>query len=450
MPGFLLKKIIFLNLLLFFGRYDIIKIVLIICDGEVSFRMKISQKARSAIFLGTLCSVSYLAVYIARNILGVVTPYMEADGINGDFLGLVFSVYSVSYAIGQLINGAIGNRIKAKYMISAGLLLAGISSFVFSALVATSAMAIVAYAMTGFFLSMIYGPMTKVVSESTELIYATRCSLGYTFSSFFGSPMAGVLATCFTWQTTFAVSSATLVAMAVLCFGCFLVFERKGIVKYPPRIKKSDVKLENNVGIKGLFKHKIVKFSIIAMITGVIRSSFVVFFLTSYFAEYLGFVNEKASSTYSVVTLFISFTAFIAVFVYEKLMKKNMHTCVLLFFSLAALCFLLSYFAKGVYVNIAFILLGIMSSNSASSVLWSIYCPSLKDTGLVSGATGFLDFLSYMSAAAATLVIGAVKAASGWSAVIILLIALMAVGIIISLPYDRIFKKAEKGDINNA
>jgi hypothetical protein len=50
------------------------------------------------------------------------------------------------------------------------------------------------YGMTGFFLSMIYAPMTKVVAENTEPIYATRCSLGYTFASFFGSPMAGVAA----------------------------------------------------------------------------------------------------------------------------------------------------------------------------------------------------------------------------------------------------------------
>ena len=36
--------------------------------------MKLSQKAKHAIMIGSLCSVSYFAVYIARNILGAVTP----------------------------------------------------------------------------------------------------------------------------------------------------------------------------------------------------------------------------------------------------------------------------------------------------------------------------------------------------------------------------------------
>jgi predicted aldo/keto reductase-like oxidoreductase len=43
-------------------------------------------------------------------------------------------------------------------------------------------------------------------------------------------------------------------------------------------------------------------------------------------------------------------------------------------------------------------------------MLWSRYCPSLYETGMVSTATGFLDFVSYMSAAlASTIFTGLVK-----------------------------------------
>ena len=38
--------------------------------------MKLSVKAKHAIMLGSLCSISYFAVYIARNLLGAVTPGM--------------------------------------------------------------------------------------------------------------------------------------------------------------------------------------------------------------------------------------------------------------------------------------------------------------------------------------------------------------------------------------
>ena len=405
--------------------------------------MKISTKARNAIFLGTLCSISYFAVYIARNVLGSVTPKMISDGFSESYIGTISSVYFVFYAIGQLINGAIGDKIKAKYMISLGLLLAGISNAIFPLLASYRFAGILAYASTGFFLSMIYGPMTKVVSESTSLIYATRCSIGYTFSSFLGSPSAGLLAAFLSWQATFAVSSIALIGMAVICFSFFVMFERRDIVKYPQlgmRKKKNGAQTDENREsiIKILLRHQIVKFSVISIITGVIRTS-VVFWLPTYFFQYLEYSEDTSAIIFTVTTLIISFTAFIAIFLYERL-GRDLDKCVLIFFSIAAVCFLALYFIKQPMINIALIVLGIMASNSAASALWSIYCPSLCDTGFVSSATGFLDFLSYMAAAAANLIFANAVSVIGWGNLILVWLGLMVIGVIVCLPFKR--KKA--------
>ena len=405
--------------------------------------MKISPKARNAVFLGTLCSISYLAVYIARNVLGSVTPKMISDGFSESYIGTISSVYFVFYAIGQLINGAIGDKIKAKYMISLGLLLAGISNAIFPLLASYKFAGMLAYASTGFFLSMIYGPMTKVVSESTSLIYATRCSIGYTFSSFLGSPSAGLLAAFLSWQVTFAVSSIALIGMAVICFSFFVMFERRDIVKYPQlgmRKKKNSEQADEGREsiIKILLRHQIVKFSVISIITGVIRTS-VVFWLPTYFFQYLEYSEDTSAIIFTVTTLIISFTAFIAIFLYERL-GRDLDKCVLIFFSVATVCFLALYFIKQPVINIALIVLGIMASNSAASALWSIYCPSLCDTGYVSSATGFLDFLSYMAAAAANLLFANAVSVIGWGNLILVWLGLMIIGVIICLPIKR--KKA--------
>ena len=83
------------------------------------------QDVINAVLIGTLCSVSYLAVYFTRNVLGAVTPQMIDGGVEREFIGLLSSVYFISYAIGQLINGIAGDKVKARYMISFGLILAG-------------------------------------------------------------------------------------------------------------------------------------------------------------------------------------------------------------------------------------------------------------------------------------------------------------------------------------
>jgi sugar phosphate permease len=91
-----------------------------------------TDNAKKAIKIGTLCFFAYLAVYFARNVLGVVTPAMQAQGFSKNEIGIAASVFFYTYAIGQLINGMIGDKIKAKYMMSLGLAFAGVSNFLFS------------------------------------------------------------------------------------------------------------------------------------------------------------------------------------------------------------------------------------------------------------------------------------------------------------------------------
>ena len=403
--------------------------------------MKISQKAKNAIYLGAVCSLLYGIVYVARNVLGVVAPQMYEQGFQEEYIGMISSAFFFFYAVGQLINGILGDWIKAKYMLTLGLLFAGIANFAFLFFADLPIPALLAYAMGGFFLSMIYGPMTKVISESTSLEYAIRCSLGYSFASYFGSPLAGVLAAALTWQATVSVSSAALVVMAVVTFASFLIFEKRGIVRYPQRKEKEKGEKPENP-IRVLLRHDIIRFSIVSILTGIIRTS-VVFWLPTYFCQYLGFTEELSATIFTVVTLIISSAAFIAIFLYEKVMKKNMHTSVLVYFALAAVCFALLFVTKQPILNVCLICLGIMASNSATSVLWSIYCPSLSETGLVSSATGFLDFLSYMAAAFANIVFPNAVSVIGWNGLILVWLALMVVGVVICLPLEKIFKRKE-------
>lgn len=394
--------------------------------------MKLNSKAKTAILIGTLCSVSYFAVYIARNILSAVSPQMLEAGISQSYLDTAASVYFYVYAVGQLINGFIGDKIKARYMISFGLVLAGICNIIYPSLAKSEVGSIVVYGMVGFFLAMIYGPMTKVVAENVEPKYVARCSMGYEFAALFGSPTAGLLAALLPMYFVFRVGGGILLFMGVVAFVCFLVLERRGFVTY------GQYKPQQKGGgkIKVLFKYNIVKFCFIAIITGVVRTS-VVFWLPAYMKDYLEFSESTSSLLFSVVTLAISMTTFIAVFVYERL--KSMDKTILLMFSIAAVAFLAVWLVKQPIVNLICLVTAIMGSGCVASMLWCKYCPSLRDTGMVSSVTGFLDFLSYMAAGTANLVNAVAKIE--WSNLILIWLGLMVFGVIIALPYDFIIGK---------
>ena len=59
-----------------------------------------NSSVRNAVFIGTLCSVSYLGVYFARNILSVVTPQIiEGGAYTEEYIGSISSMFFTFYAV---------------------------------------------------------------------------------------------------------------------------------------------------------------------------------------------------------------------------------------------------------------------------------------------------------------------------------------------------------------
>ena len=403
--------------------------------------MKISKNALNAVKITLLCFLTYLSVYLAKNTLSAVAPQMLESGVvTQQMLSLFSSTYFTCYAVGQLINGMLGDKIKARYLICTGVIMAGVTLILFLNLLATPTLARIAYGLTGFFLSMIFAPLTKMVAENTDPIYTPRCHLFYSYAAYLGSPMAGLMASLLPWNAVFFVVICALFLMGTLCFFLFLLFEKKGIIQFNQVSHKEQTRQKQGFGnsVRVLLKHRIAKFALVSIITGVIRTT-VVFWMPVYFSDNLGFSADKASSIFAAASLILSFNAFVAVFVYERL-KRNLDKTILLAFCCAAVSFLALYFVRIPTLNVIFLVLGVMSSNCSSSMLWSRYCPSLRDTGRVSTATGYLDFISYMAASAASSIFANAVEGIGWGNLILVWAGLMVAGVLIMLPYGKLSK----------
>ena len=407
--------------------------------------MKLSKSAQNAISITLLCSLTYLAVYFSKNILSAVSPQMIENGIasQGE-IGSFSSVYFICYACGQLINGIIGDKIKGRYMICSGVILAGVSLLFFLRLTHSPQTAQIAYGCTGFFLSMIFGPLTKLVAENTDPVYTPRCNLGYTFAAYLGSPTAGLMASFLPWNAVFALGIGSLFLMGTLCYGLFLFYEKRGIIQYNRFSGKNAAQAKRSAGecVRVLLQHRIAKFALIALITGVVRTA-VVFWMPIYISQNLGFSAEKAASIFAAASFVLSINTFIAVFVYERL-NRNMERTILLAFSCSSVFFLLVYAVRIPALNIALLVAAVLSSNCASSMLWARYCPSLRQTGLVSTAAGFLDFVSYMAASAASKLFANAAPAIGWGNLILIWAGLMVAGVALVFPYASLSTKHAK------
>lgn len=394
--------------------------------------MKLRPAAKNAIFLGGICAVSYFTVYLCRDMLSALTPQLTAANIFSlEQLGTLSSVFFITYAFGQLINGIVGDRVKSKYMVSLGLILASLCFFCVPLTAAYGAASTVLYGAVGFFLAMIYAPMTKLVAENMDPLHATRAGVAKNLGSYLGAPVAGVMAAYMAWKGAFAASSIVLFTAGVAFFISMTVLEKRGIVQYG----KFQVKKEAGGGIRDLLRHGIVKWTLIAMLTGIIRTA-VLFWLPTYISQHLEFPPTESSLLYTVATIVIATNAFVAVAIYEWL-KQKLDLSILVFFCSSAVCFLLVYLVRQPILNLCCMVLAILASNCASSLLWCRYCPSLRDTGMVSSATGFLDFSSYMAASVSSKLFSNAVTSIGWGNLILVWLGLMCVAVVVALPWRK-------------
>lgn len=394
---------------------------------------------KKSLQIGFISVFSYIACYYMRNLLGVATPLILKEGIfTKEYVGTLSSFYLLAYAIGQLINGVVGDKVKPKYMVSVGLLVSGLASILFTA-INIAFFQIICFIIIGFALSMLRGPLVKLISENTLPKYAQKCCVFLSCASFIGPLIASFLAIVFKWRGIFIAAGISVMVLAVLVFVILTALEKKGIIK--PIIKE-----KNKISLKGIFKVFYLEHFLFYMLVGAlveISAASINFWFPTYLTEKLGFLPEMSSVIFSITAIVKATTPFIALWVF-KLFKLREFLMIRTVFMLSAVFFLSLIFVENKYVNIVFFVVALMFVGMASSMLWNIYIPSQGKSGMVSTVNGFLDFSGYAASFLANIVFTFAMSLVGWNGIIIMWAVLMGFG-----SFAAFFKKDVRFDSIN-
>lgn len=392
-----------------------------------------NRDVKNAFMIGTITTIVYLACYFAKNILSIISPQMvENAGVSLEYIGTLSTANMLFYAGGQLINGIIGDKIKGKYMIGGGLALAGLCNIAIG-LIHTPSVMLIAYSASGFFLSTLYAPIVKLIAENTLPEHAEKCCLGLNFASLFGVPVAGIVAFFFNWMNVFLVCGIILTLIGLSFYFSVVSMEKRGIIHYPVIVKEQ----KKGGGFKILLENAIIKFTLISVLTGIVRTS-VAFWVPTYLSQYLGFTATFAATIYTVMTVVQSVSPYLTnVVIYEYLLKRNMNRMLLWMFGVSAVSFMVMFIVPNSFINIVFLTLAIMTANGAANTMWNVYCPSLHHTGMVSTATGYLDFMSYLAAGIANKLFANAISQIGWGNLILVWSALMGAGVVVTIPWKK-------------
>ncbi len=381
------------------------------------------REAKKASVIGATCIFTYIVSYYLRHILSVLTPTLLSTGdFTVEHIANLSSTYMLLYAAGQLVNGFLGDIFSPKNMVSMGLFVSGGSFMVFP-FIEVEILQMICFAGFGFGLSMLRGPLMKIISENTRPNHARLICVFFSFSSFVGPLVASAFALIKGWNLAFIFAGGVAVVLGFLAHIVFSVMEAKGFISYI----KTEVKGISS--ILAVFKIENIVFYIVVACLVEISAASISQWLTTFLTVPLGFSKENANLLYSGISICRSFMPFVALAIFRVIKEQDI-PMMRVTFSISAVMFALLIVAPNRWVGIAFLAVALMSMSCTSALLWSIYIPSLGKTGRVSSVNGVLDCIGYIAAAGANLLFANVMSNVGWNTVYILWASMGVIGLI--------------------
>ncbi len=163
--------------------------------------------------------VTYAAYYLGRVNLSTALPDMQATlSLSKSDVGWISTAFFWTYALGQLVNGRLGDRLSPRRMVLVGMLISAGLNLLFSALSAPLSLVAV-WAVNGFFQATGWGPILRTLANWLSTAQRTRVSSVFGSSFVVGSAatwlLTGWVVTHLGWRAAFWLPAALMALVAV-------------------------------------------------------------------------------------------------------------------------------------------------------------------------------------------------------------------------------------------
>jgi sugar phosphate permease len=275
----------------------------------------------------------------------------------------------------------------------------------------------------GFSLSMLRGPLVKVISENTLPEHARICCVFLSFAGFAGPLVASGLSLIFSWKYVFIVAGCIVILTSLLAFIIFSSMEKKGLIVFKEQ-KKVQFSFRD---IFKVFSLESFKFYMLVGALVEISTASINFWIPTYMNQRLGFSPEISSIIFSINSIVHASCPFVALIILKFFRYHDSKMLIFTFFT-SAMLFASLIFVTNPYINVVLFILALVFVGFSSALLWSVYIPSQSKSGMVSTVNGVLDFSGYAASFLANLTFTFTMSLVGWNGIIIMWVALMLIG----------------------
>ncbi len=393
--------------------------------------------------LGALAWLVYFFSYVTRiNFAAILVAFTQAENVSNAAASVITSVLFVTYGVGQLISGYLGDRIPPNKLIFGGLLTSVVCNVLMPQFSPNIPAMAAIWGVNGLAQAFMWPPLVKILScaltpeDYARMIPGVSTSSGLaTIVIYLVSPLVLRLSG---WKTVFYLAAGTAAVAAIvwrIASGRLLrqvAFDRPAARRTAPTEKTAGTGplrlllpvLLCSIAAQGMLRDGI--------------STWLPTFLTETF---------HLESTVSILTGVVLpiFHVLISLVTYRILVKlhRDVFACICLYFGIAT-ALLLGLTLFGMH-GAALALLMIALSNGAmhgiNSLQTCYVVPCLPQSGNVSFLAGLLNSATYVGSAAATYLFAVISDRFGWNATAASWVIIAAVGLLLSALCGRLLRK---------
>ena len=409
-------------------------------------KSKLSQNTkRIAYFLALVYFTSYC---MRVNLAVMLVKICSEMQVEKSALAIVITGLTVAYGTGQIISGFLGDRVKPRHIIPAGLALAVLCNVgIFFA--STIPVMTVIWSVNGFAHALLWPPIVRLMSTHLSAedysFAAVRVNQGSSVATIALYLFCPLLLGVMEWRTIMLLCAAWGAVMIVLWF-----------ILYPRVFKKADVREEKADSTTPVPEQKALPvplyiFGALAMIMpgimmqGMLRDG-VTNWMPSFLLETFGLSEENSIVSTVILAIFtmISYSAFSAL---QKRFFKNEVSCAAAIFGGSALVcsalFLVNAFLPEAALVPSLILMAltVAAMHGVNLMLIAIVPRRFVPFGKVSTYSGILNACTYVGAAISTYGFAALAETFDWNFTILTWVAISLVGAALCFFAARIWQR---------
>ena len=388
--------------------------------------------------LSYLFMFTYMISYITRINYGAIISEMEqATSFSKSMLSMAITGSFITYGIGQIISGILGDKFKPQNIILCGLTLNTAMNLAMP-LTDDFTLRSIIWFINGFAQSMLWPPLVRIMAETMDSKTYNKVCTNVNVAGISGTILLYITASAiwiryFSWKYVFFSSALVSGIIAVIWVIGFSKATKDTDLFRTVKSRSNGEKKQNTLSAKALLMSGFLLIALAIICQGALRDG-ITDWVPSFIINTFSLESGSAILKSVIIPVFSVISLKLVGIINGKFVKDEVKAGTITFFAGTLGCLLLLFIYKeNQYVTLILAALITCLMHGVNYFLICIVPARFEKYNAVSTMSGIINSLTYVGSAAATYGFGAVSDSFGWNTVLIAWIVVAVIGTVAGL-----------------